>query len=178
MITLPLARHSFYVQLNQHFDSASQNWSACGKTWAASCICLPIVGGKRCSVAAGFEAALRENTAVAGLAMEQGEPGEHGVRCLGQWGRKKGKETGIVKASVREHLSIRIEEILKSRPLGTWWKKKPVPGWKSQWIFVQATMGTWGGVTSAPDQGRLAGAVPWILQRRCWLVVLWEASRL
>lgn len=24
---------------------------------------------------------------------------------------------------MREHLSIRIEEILKSRPLGTWWKK-------------------------------------------------------
>lgn len=58
------------------------------------------------------------------------------------------------------------------KKLPTWYlvEKKPVPGWKSQWIFVQAAMGTWGGVTSAPDQGRLAGAVPWILQRRCWLV--------
>lgn len=30
----------------------------------------------------------------------------------------------MVKASVRKHLKIRIEEIFKSCPLGTWWEKK------------------------------------------------------
>jgi len=29
---------------------------------------------------------------------------------------------------------------------------------------LQATLGTWKGATAAPDQGRFAGAIPWVVQ--------------